>query len=81
MGATKTINTDSGSDNPDRTGEPPMVTWSHPKRNLWVAFRHGQPAGSVEMVAEHFVSCDEVGKHRGAHPDLRLAQQAVESGW
>ena len=58
--------------------ERPVVTWTHPKRNLWVASRSGQRVGSVELVAEHFVSCDESSKHRVAHPDLRLAHQAVE---
>jgi hypothetical protein len=33
------------------------------------------------IVAEHFVSRDESGRHRGDHPDLRLAQRAVEYGW
>jgi hypothetical protein len=86
MSAVDAFDTDSvsdpdRSDDPARAGERPSITWTHPKRNLWVAFRLGQRVGAVELVAEHFVSSDAAGKLRGPHPDLCLAQRAVESGW
>jgi hypothetical protein len=81
MSGVNTISPDSAPDDSPTADEGPVVTWTHPKRNLWVAFRSGHPTGSVELVAEHFVSCDVSGKHRGSHPDLCLAQRAVESGW
>jgi hypothetical protein len=79
MDAATTSSSNSASDDSLRAGERPAVTWTHPKRNLWVASRSGQRVGAVELVAEHFVSWDEFGKYRTAHPDLRLAQRAVES--
>ena len=81
MGAMKATSTDSASDDSAHMGEQRAVTWAHPKRNLWVASHSGQRAGSVELIAEHFVSCDAGGQHRITHPDLRLAQHAVECGW
>ena len=81
MGAVKMTSSDSAPDGSAQADERPTVAWTHRKRDLWVAFRSEQLVGTVELVAEHFVSCDASGKHRVAHPDLCSAQRAVECGW
>lgn len=81
MGAVKMTSSDSALDGSERADDLSAVAWTHQKRDLWVALRSGQLVGTVELVAEHFVSCDASGKHRAAHPDLCSAQRAVECGW
>ena len=81
MCAVKMTISDAAPDGSAQADDSATVTWRHLKRDLWVASRAEQLVGTVELVAEHFVSCDAFGKHRLAHPDLRSAQRAVECGW
>ncbi len=81
MDALKMTSSDAAPDGSAQTDELRAVTWTHRHRDLWVASRSGQLVGTVELVAEHFVSCDAFRKNRRAHPDLRSAQRAVECGW
>ncbi|WP_426516722.1 hypothetical protein ACPPVQ_18710 [Diaminobutyricibacter sp. McL0618] len=72
---------DAEQDGSAQADDSTTVIWRHRKRDLWVASRSEQLVGTVEFVAEHFVSCDAFGKRRLSHPDLRSAQRAVECGW